>query len=596
VHRLATFESWYAVDGDALIFPGPIKQVVDGAIMSRLIRLPGQGEPGAPVVLPPTERPSLPRSDDADPEGPVTESIESLVADLRGGDEERQKQALRSLARLGPVAAPALPELMKLLASDSLSLGIELRKTLGEIGEPAVEPVRAALSEADSTTRANALSALAWLGPLARPAKREILDAAKDTDEDVRLQAIGALGDLEVHEQEILEVLLLGLDDDSDMIRMQAGQELRRFGEDAAPAVPKLTAALKRALEADDAGLTLTMTGALGAVGRQAKSAAPLLLSLLDHQDADRRVSAASALGSCEYVAAIPKLIERLEAGHEAERFAMIDALSSMGPPGQAGLLRGLGDKSWRVRMLSCSALGKIVPSDAVVTALIGALTDEHERVRTEATTSLSKFGAASAPATSALIALLDPQTDLMARSMAVHALGQIGPGASAATEALEAQAKGAPEAQVRLNAYASLALVDSSRLEETLAAFNSALASEDTEARIFALRLLGRLEEKGAPALPAVVEALNGSNTEVRFWAPLPMMSMGPAAADAVVHLIPFLEGEDARFRAIVAQTLGKIGPAATPALPALERCLNAPHEGLREEARAAIEAIRAG
>src|SRR5437016_5489670 len=110
----------------------------------------------------------------------------------------------------------------------------------------------------------------------------------------------------------ILEKLMKELDSSDTQARVQAIMGLADFGAAAAPAVPKLVAALKT----DDEDLRLNAAIALGKIG---KDAVPPLTEMLQSQDDDTRFYAIWALGwiGSEAKSAAPQVIQALSDKNE---------------------------------------------------------------------------------------------------------------------------------------------------------------------------------------------------------------------------------------------------------------------------------------
>lgn len=110
------------------------------------------------------------------PKGSVDERVKTAAAGLQSNDEDERLQAAVELLRLGKHAASAVPQLIAVL-KDSRE-GVVAALALGQIGEPAVEPLVVLLREGPEADRALPLFALSWIGPNAKeavPVVRELL-------------------------------------------------------------------------------------------------------------------------------------------------------------------------------------------------------------------------------------------------------------------------------------------------------------------------------------------------------------------------------------------------------------------------------------
>ncbi len=103
----------------------------------------------------------------------------------------RQERAIGGFHALGPVAAPAIPELIALLgepyASDAAA------RALNALGPDTVPPLARAVTDADPAVRARAAQILGWLGPEARAAVPALVAALQHDDAGVRALAADAL-------------------------------------------------------------------------------------------------------------------------------------------------------------------------------------------------------------------------------------------------------------------------------------------------------------------------------------------------------------------------------------------------------------------
>jgi HEAT repeat protein len=117
------------------------------------------------------------------------------------------------------------------------------------------------------------------------------------------------------------------------------------------------------------------------------------------------------------------------------------------------------------------------------------------------------------------------------------------------------------PDPSVRVSAAASISLIEGTAKPDVLAALVSALESDDGFISWRAASALRDLGPKGGAATDALARALRHKNADTRLMAAL---------------------------------ALGAIGPAASAAIPALEEALAGADEGLKQNARFALRAIR--
>src|SRR5438105_8488020 len=71
----------------------------------------------------------------------------------QSGDEQRQLDAAMGLADFGPLAEPALPDLLMLLRSKNEDLRLNAAIALGKIGQPAVASLAELVDDKDKDVR-----------------------------------------------------------------------------------------------------------------------------------------------------------------------------------------------------------------------------------------------------------------------------------------------------------------------------------------------------------------------------------------------------------------------------------------------------------
>jgi hypothetical protein len=113
----------------------------------------------------------------------------------------------------------------------------------------------------------------------------------------------------------------------------------------------------------------------------------------------------------------------------------------------------------------------------------------------------------------------------------------------------------------------------------------------DDPEVRIPAMRALRTMGPAAVGALPTVEAQLKHEDSFIRMHALLALDGIGPEAIDAMAGSVTdSLPG----VAALAAHALGRKGPGAASALPALEQALQSPNPRVRNQAIAAVRAIR--
>ena len=124
-------------------------------------------------------------------------AVPHLQKALADTDAKVRYRATKALAKLGPVAAPAVAELAKVLAKDKAkSTRYYAVKALHGIGRPAadaMESLIAALKDENVDVRYYAAKTLGMIGPEAAVAKDSLTELSHDRDTKVRDAALAAL-------------------------------------------------------------------------------------------------------------------------------------------------------------------------------------------------------------------------------------------------------------------------------------------------------------------------------------------------------------------------------------------------------------------
>ena len=130
--------------------------------------------------------------------GNIGDAAEPAVAELGHAleREDTNDVVTRALARIGPAATAAVPDLVRALRSQNEAYRWRAARTLGRIGpgaEPAVAALVAALADSSGAVRMHAARALGRIGPAAKPAAAALQRATGDRDAEVSAAARDAL-------------------------------------------------------------------------------------------------------------------------------------------------------------------------------------------------------------------------------------------------------------------------------------------------------------------------------------------------------------------------------------------------------------------
>src|SRR5262249_55327028 len=166
------------------------------------------------------------------------------------GKENEGYQAVRTLARLGKAAVPAL---VKALGSDRAAVGeaaAPARAPLKAHARPAGEALGARLTDADEGVRLEAAAALLAVAPdqpAVVPVLAELLDKSKD--KAVRESAALHLQDMGTQAKAALPALRRAADEPAEGLRLRALQAWWAVGADAEAVVPRTVELLKKGRE-----------------------------------------------------------------------------------------------------------------------------------------------------------------------------------------------------------------------------------------------------------------------------------------------------------------------------------------------------------
>lgn len=152
--------------------------------------------------------------------------------------------ATRAFAVIGSAGAPAIPDLLPLLADNDIAM--DAAASLASIGKDAVQPLIGKISTGSGSGKAMAVAALSRMkGDMAAPAFDVLVKAAQDKDTDTQEWAAKALGNLAM-KPEICVPLLVGLlDSKANPVVTSAIAGLGNYGAAAKEALPKIQALTK---------------------------------------------------------------------------------------------------------------------------------------------------------------------------------------------------------------------------------------------------------------------------------------------------------------------------------------------------------------
>jgi HEAT repeat protein len=336
---------------------------------------------------------------------------------------------------------------------------------------------------------------------------------------------------------------------------IDAADALSLFGPKARDAVPALVDVLEIDSAANESKLRKLKWNAiwtLGAIGPDAKPAAPHLLAILKSKEGEpgygHRGQAAIALGKigADPERVVPALVDALESSPAwGPREELIEAMGMFAPEAKEviePLRAALRDESTLIREQAVKALANFAPdAKEVIEPLHGALRDEYFWVREEAVRALRRFGEAEVAAP-ALVELLRDQDEGTRLEASLH-LSEIG-------------------------APAVHALCDS-------------VSDEDAAVQMEAIRLISQIGPASRPATGALLEALGNQDPGVRREAAFALATIGDPSERVADGLIDALDDDEPAVLASAAASIAMLGIADERALPRLLELLDAPAWG---------------
>ena len=351
---------------------------------------------------------------------------------------------------LGPLAAPAIPQLIEMLrpalysarnsndeAQRQERVVRAAAEALGSIGPVALEQLTNALAAGDAEMRYGVLNAIAHFSYRKPDEVRPmLLDALHDSSPDVRMIALRTLGYPPTKAEVVVPALMEAARDTNASVRWYAFQALERYGPQARAAVPLLlqaarseptghggpVAALRKIdltntldtftvdLANQDKAVRETALRALREFGRDARRAMPALLHMMESNDPFERVLAGGAISAIG-PECLPGLTNLLRHPNANVRFGAVRTISlfeTNAYPATAALAALRDDPAESVRHAAASLVQKLNESaekakapfkSTIVRRPVRVTADDQkeeplsvEQLRTKANTAIAKL------------------------------------------------------------------------------------------------------------------------------------------------------------------------------------------------------------
>lgn len=243
-----------------------------------------------------------------------------------------RNRAYLLLKNLGPIAKPAVPQLIRLLKNSDLEVCARAAEILGGMGpdaQHAVPILITILNHSDSSVRNSAGTALGRIGPCT-PTAVPALVAAMQQRRISYLTAVPALSRLGYRAKEAVPPLSDLVQAEVPFIKLKAANCLALIGPDAEPAIP----ALIELLHDEESRIRPAAAHALAQIGRSDPVVVAALTNALNDEWWYVRASAAKALGDlgASAKAAIRALQKRQADTNEEVREAAKKSLHQISP------------------------------------------------------------------------------------------------------------------------------------------------------------------------------------------------------------------------------------------------------------------------
>jgi HEAT repeat protein len=220
------------------------------------------------------------------------QAVPELTGALRDEDELVRRAAAGALGGIGADAAPAVPTLIQMLTQGSPDEQQAVAQSLAGIGTPAVAPlINILVHERGAASEAAAGALLGYYGRLDPP-----LPTAKnlsaDDDDAARQQAFEMLGASDLADGLVTRLLIGALRDPAPGVRLTTLRTLVQGNRNLRPALASLVAALKD----ESPAIREWSARALGKIGPPAKASIPGLSRLAQDKEEAVRTAALAAL------------------------------------------------------------------------------------------------------------------------------------------------------------------------------------------------------------------------------------------------------------------------------------------------------------
>ena len=302
------------------------------------------------------------------------------------------------LARFGPQARAAAPELVGLLTDPQTEVHNAAQTALIQIGEAAIPALSDGLKGPNSGTRDVVIVTLGHFGPKAVPILLERL--RKDDNAYLRSRAAEVLGQMTCCAPEIQSGLIDALSDLDENVRGATADSLVQMKPAAAAAIGPLTVI---AQDDHDALTRKRAAEALEHIGPATRESLPGLSAAQRSGNADvrRRVIEVLEKASMAWPDPLPLLAVAVKDPDPQVRLKAVQVAALIAKPGPDVLpifRQAIGDPVADIRGAAIAALGQWKEDSAAAAELSRALSDLNPVVRQQAIQALGHLGTAGLP------------------------------------------------------------------------------------------------------------------------------------------------------------------------------------------------------
>jgi HEAT repeat protein len=369
---------------------------------------------------------------------PVVQSVFPLLQDK---SVAVRIAALRALEAINPPPEQELPHVINLLGQSDPELRVMALRVIADDEKAAVGPLRKALKNEDSVYWA--CIGLGEIGPDAADAVPDLLKVlAKDRRTDVQMQAVMALGSIGAASSPAVPQLKALLEQNNPAMVPGALFALGKIGPTAESAEPLVRKEMASANPFNKVLAAWALAKLDPQDKARVQAAVPILVEGLTSKEVRVRTAAARELFDLRPGPELvkPLIKQALEKADRETVGNVIDAIAGLGKPVVPLMIQALkNNPESRPRVAKVLAQIGLEAKEAAPTLAEVVAQDKNPDAQREALFALAAIGPGAAKEASVIAAVLKADNERM-RALAAYALGRIGPAAIGAKAALQKQ------------------------------------------------------------------------------------------------------------------------------------------------------------